>query len=283
MPHDDPWAPCQTPCATIAAMRPTAGLKRGLLMLAMASSGPLMGLGICAAAAVASPSDVESPPPYAPLNAAPNVWMWNSSSLSPPPARAVRLGAAGSDFNSIVVVAGTLQSADGKTALLARFGAVSQLLTVRYWSTTDRTWRALVLAATAMTNEIAGVPRGDFTSGELERGQAVFLSQTDSRSSNAVIYSMRVLESTPRSFIVQTENVTPVRWSVMTLYHPGDLRSLYFLEQVTPGTWSYYSLTRIAGSRWLMAGHENSYINRVVALYRYFAGIQTDLEPPPAP
>jgi hypothetical protein len=221
-------------------------------------------------------------PPYAPLNAAPNVQLWKATSLPALPAIAACLGASSPQFSALLAVAGTFQSADGEAALLSRFGEVSKLLLVRYWSTTDHTWRPLVTAATALTKEVDGQPRRDFTNTEIESGQDLFLSQTDSRSTNEVIYRMRLLETDSPRLVVETENVTPVRWWALTLYKPGDLRTFYFLDQRSPGIWSYYSLTRIGGGRWLMTGHENSYINRVVALYRYIAGIPTDLEPPPA-
>jgi hypothetical protein len=183
----------------------------------------------------------------------------------------------------LLAVAGTLQSADGEAALLSRFGAVSRLLRVRYWSTTDHTWRPLLTAVTALTNQVSCQPRGDFTTTEIESGQDLYLAQTDSRSTNEVIYRMRLRGSDSQHFVIETENVTPVRWWALTLYKPGDLYSLHFLDQRSPGIWSYYSLTRIDGGRWLITGHEKSYINRAVALYRHFAGIPTDLEPPPAP
>jgi hypothetical protein len=223
-------------------------------------------------------------PPYAPLNAAPKVQLWKDASLPALPAPAACLGASSPQSSStLVAVAGTFQNADGEAALLTRFGAVSRLLLVRYWSTTDHTWRPLLTSATALTQEVDGRPRTDFTAGELESGRDLYQSQTDSRSTNEVIYRMRLRESDSQHFIIETENVTPVRRWGLTLYKPGDLHSLYFVDQRSPGIWTFYSLTRIGGGRWLVLGHENSYINRVVAFYRYFAGIPTDLEPPPAP
>ena len=66
------------------------------------------------------------------------------------------------------------------------------------------------------------------------------------------------------------------------MFEPSDLRSVYILEQAEPGIWSYYSLTRIAGNSWLSGGHDKSYINRILAMFRHLASIQSDLEPPPA-
>jgi hypothetical protein len=252
-------------------------------MCAVAASGGAFTMGAVADTSPVAPCvGGVAQPPYAPLNAAPNVQLWNGSSLSALPALAVCFGASTPQFGTLLAVAGTFQSGDGEAALLSRFGAISKLLLVQYWSTTDHTWRPFLTAATALTKEVGGQPRSDFTTTEIESGQDLYLGQTDSRSTNEVIYRMRLRESDSQHFLIETENVTPVRRWALTLYKPGELCSLYFLDQRSPGIWSYYSLTRVGGSRWLIAGHENSYINRAVALYRHFAGIPTDLEPPPA-
>jgi hypothetical protein len=259
--------------------------RRGLVlvMLAVAAVGARVPIGTGAEAPAAPPCDGTSPqPPYASIGTAPNVQMWKDQSLPEFPARAECLGWETPAFRTLIAVAGTLQTTDGADALLSRFGEISSLLLVRYWSTTDQTWRPLVLAAAALTQKVAGQARGDFTTAELKSGQDVYLSQRDSRGASEVIYRMRVRESTPDRFVIETENVTSVRLWALTLFKPGDLRSLYFIEQHSPDIWTYYGLTRIAGGSWLVAGHEKSYINRAVALFRHFAGIPTDLEPPPA-
>jgi hypothetical protein len=252
----------------------------GLLLCAVAASGAFALRAGADTSALAPCVDLVPQPSYAPPDAAPKVQLWNATSPPALPALAACLGVSSPRSGTFLTVAGTFQSADGETALLSRFGAVSKLLLVRYWSTTDHTWRPLLTAAAALTREAGGQPRRDFTTAEIESGQDLYLAQTDSRSTNEVIYRMRLREGDSQQFLVEIENVTPVRWWALTLYKPGELRSLYLLERRAPGIWSYYSLSRIGGSRWLMTGHENSYINRGVALYRHFAGIPTDLEPP---
>ena len=49
----------------------------------------------------------------------------------------------------LVAVAGRLRESGGVAALLARFGSVSHLRSVRYWSVTDRSWRTLSSATAA--------------------------------------------------------------------------------------------------------------------------------------
>jgi len=140
----------------------------------------------------------------------------------------------------------------------------------------------LVTAASALTTRDSGEPRKDFTNAELQSGQDVYFAQKDSRGAGEVIYRMRVRESNPTHLVIETENVTAVRWLTMTLLKPGGLRALYVFRERSRGVWTYHSLTRIAEGSWLIAGHENSYINRVVALYRHIVDIPTDLEPPAA-
>jgi hypothetical protein len=260
-----------------------AGRLPVLFMCAVAASGGVFTMRAGADTSPIAPCvDGVAQPPYAPLNAAPNVQVWKATSLPTLPALAGCFGASSPQSGMLLAVAGTFRSADGAAALLSRFGAVSNLLRVRYWSTTDHIWRPFLTAATALTKEVGGQPRRDFSATEIESGENLYLAQTDSRSTNEVIYRMRLRESDSQHFLVETENVTPVRRWALTLYKPGDLRSLYFLDQRSPGIWSYYSLMRIDATPWLMTGHENSYINRAVALYRHFADIPTDLEPPPA-
>lgn len=259
----------------------TFGLRRMLVGLMISVAG----VAISAATEIAAtpPCEGSMPQPgYAPVGAPPNVQIWKDQSLAGFPDRVSCIGWSTPKFRMLIAVAGTFQNSEGTLALLSRFGAVSTLLSVRYWSTTDQSWRPLVLSASALRGKVATQTRADFTSAELEGGKDVYLAQADSRGAGEVMYRMRVRESKPSGFIIETENVTSARWLALTLLKPGGLDSVYFVQQRSPGIWSYYSLTRIAESSWLIAGHEQSYINRVVALYRHIAGIPTDLEPPPA-
>jgi hypothetical protein len=237
------------------------------------------------AATSASPScKVELPQSlYAPVGAAPNIQIWKQPNLAGIPPQAACLGLADQGLRMLVAVAGTFESAGGEPAILARFGEVSKLLSVRYWSTTEKKWRPLVLAAAALTTRDSSQSRKDFTNAELQSGQDVYFSQTDSRGASEVIYRVRVRESSRTRLVIETENVTAVRLFALTLLKPGGIRAAYFFEERSRGLWTYYGLTRIAEGSWLISGHDNSYVNRVVALYRHITGIPTDLEPPAAP
>ncbi|MHB8720211.1 MAG: DUF6675 family protein [Steroidobacteraceae bacterium] len=248
-------------------------------------------IALCAVMAISraetpasAPCDAHLPPTfYAPVGAAPNIQVWKQPSLAGLPPPAVCLGLAAPDLRMLVTVAGTFENPGGAPAILARFGEVSKLLSVRYWSTTEKKWRPLVLAAAALTTRDSGQPRNDFTNAELQSGQDMYFSQRDSRGAGNVIYRVRVREGGRARLVIETENVTALRLLALTLLKPGGMRALYFFEERSRGIWTYYGLTRIAEGSWLVSGHENSYVNRVVALYRHITGIPTDLEPPAAP
>jgi hypothetical protein len=90
------------------------------------------------------------------------------------------------------------------------------------------------------------------------------------------------LLSQPTELLIETANVDAVRQWGITVYAPGGLHTLYFLKKQSADVWDYYSITRILPGTFLAAGHDKSFINRAVALYRHIVGLPTDAEPPSA-
>jgi len=263
------------------------GRRPGIRSFAASILAVVLGGSCVAADTVAPPvppcAGALPDPTYGPIGGPPNIRTWSDGRIADLPSLGACLGWTEGDFRTLVATAGTFRAPGGSSEILSGFGSVSSLLLVRYWSTTDHGWLPLVTAATAMTSADHGQARADFTAKELASGRDVFMSQRDNRSASDVVYRMRVRESTDQRIVIETENVTPVRWWAVTLFPPGALRSVYFLDERSRDIWSYYALTKVAGGSWLVAGHEKSYINRVVALYRHLVGIPTDQEPPAAP
>lgn len=217
-----------------------------------------------------------SPGPGAP----PQVQVWNSGELPAawrPPACT---GWTTRSFKMLIALAGSFRHDGDAEALLGRFGAVSILTEIRYWSVSDSAWRPLVTEATALSAPDPDRRRADFTAAEMAAGDDLFFAQSDNRSSNEVVYRLRVLEMRPGRLVIQAENVSAVRLLLLSLFEPGDIQIVYFLERRSPGVWDYYSLTRTNPR---FGGHVASYINRAVAAYRHIAGIPTDRDPPLAP
>ncbi len=277
---------CATQATAIRAVansgaRPAATILVGLslLYLALAASR-----ASASGAPPHPPCDGAQPQPaYAMVGSAPSVASWTASNGAAAPTLARCTGWLPANIQSLHAVSANFSSPADANKLLQRFGAVTGLLTIRYWSVTDHAWRPLLSSATALSSFASGQARDDFTLAELQSGGDLYLAQQDSRSPTSTIYRMRMRENSPNRFVIETENLTPIRRWGITLFRARDIQAVYFLDQRSPGIWSYYSLTKLAGKSWLTAKNDRSYINRTVALYRYFAGIPSDQEPPAAP
>jgi len=215
---------------------------------------------------------------YPALNSPPLVQVMRAASSAEP------VGAACFDERTSaatwISVASVVRTADSLNTVIGRFGAISQLLTVQYWSTTDHTWRPLVSSASAI---VGTRPRADYSPDELATGDTRHYLITDTRSGRPVTYRLRLRQAQQGRVIVETSNVDAIKWWGITLYAAGGLDTWYFLRERSPGVWHYYSITRVLPASFLAEGHEKSYINRAVALYRHYMRLPTDTEPPSAP
>ena len=178
----------------------------------------------------------------------------------------------------VVAIAAQFHYGGTKDDLLARFGAISTLLNVRYWSVTESDWRTLITHAAALRGPNLSEPRADFTLTELKGGQDLYFTETDNRLGEAVIYRMRATAK-GESLVITTENVSPVQKFMVPLANPGDLQSIHYLTQIASGTWSYYAVARTVAPPLGMFGilRNESYVNRALALYSHFTN--TVVEP----
>jgi hypothetical protein len=182
-----------------------------------------------------------------------------------------------------VTVASVLRTKESPGSLVERFGAISQLLSVHYWSTTDHEWRPLVSAASAIAASDSTRLRADYSPAELAAGSDLYYRVADTRSGHATTYRLRLLENEHGRVVVETSNVEAIKQWGITLYAPKGLDTWYVLNERAPSVWAYYSITRILPASFLAEGHEKSFINRAVALYRHYLRLPTDAEPPSAP
>jgi len=166
--------------------------------------------------------------------------------------------------------------------MLDRIGAISHLAGMRYWSTTHQAWQTLITNATALAAPHTNRKRSDFTADDLKPGAVVYFEQTDNLAGRAT-FRLHIHEASDTRIVFDVENVTPMKYFLLTLFHPGELQSIYFLDRDGAGVWRYYSLTRTgARASSLTSGKPISAVNRAVAYFRRFAGIPEDLEPPAA-
>jgi hypothetical protein len=219
-------------------------------------------------------------PAYAEADRQPNVAWWTREALRAwaPPACAAR---SAEERHLVVALAASISHAGTSDELLQRFGAVSNLRGMRYWSVTDREWRVLINDAAAIQGQDPKRRRDDFSARELKSGRDLYFVQADSRSTGEVVYRMRAREARADRVVVEIENVSTVKLFFVPIFKPGELRFVYFLDRRAAGLWGYYVLVFANTPR--AEGNEASFINRAAALYRRFTGVPDDAAPPLAP
>jgi hypothetical protein len=211
--------------------------------------------------------------------------LWSKTELgsgwTPPSCTAWPAGEA----TIVVGLAGHFQYAGSADTLLARIGAISSLSEVRYWSVTEKQWNNMFARAVALNGPDLKKTRGDFSAAELRMGGNFYFAAADNRSGKDAVSRLRVIAADGAHFVLETENVTPLRWTILTYAAPGGFQTWYFLDRGGDGAWRFYSLTRVLYASSLLRGviPDKSYINRSVAMYRHFLGLRTDRDPPAAP
>ena len=229
------------------------------------------------------PCGVTTFPPYPDLENSPVARSWDRAESGRDWIPPTCTGWTDPGFTSLVVTVARFRHASGVEGLLRRIGAISEHTGIRYWSTTHKRWKTLILNAYALSEADGDRRRGDFSPGEMEEGRNLYYQQEDNLSGKT-IYRMRIRSASPDRLVFDTENAGTVRYFLMTMFHPGGMQSITFLDRESQDVWRYYSITRTSkDANLLTAGYEASSINRAVAFYRYLAGIPTDKEPPAAP
>lgn len=198
----------------------------------------------------------------------PAIETWSRIEWTPPRCLAFN----DSRFKFVTAVAGRIEAPDA-AALRARLGAISTSRGLQYWSVSEGAWRVLIKDAAALTGE-HGERRDDFASAELREGATLHFVEQDNRSDGPVTYAMHVLESKDDRLVVETQNVTPVRALLATLFPPHAMRTAYILTRIDSRTWGFYAISAATEhASGLVSLAKNSYENRAKALFAHVAGV----------
>jgi hypothetical protein len=221
-------------------------------------------------------------PSYPSLDDPANVKSWSINDLGrdwTPPACT---GWTTSGFATLATTVARFRYSAGADGLLRHIGAISELVGVRYWSTTHKRWQTLIVDAHALNDSQSSQRRADFAPDEMKPGAFLYFDQADNLSGKAM-YRMHIVEASPDRIVVDVENVSPLRYFYLTVIPAGETQSIYFLDRESDGVWRFYGIVRIGkNANRMVAGNEASSINRAVAFYRHLVGIRTDLDPPAA-
>ncbi len=227
------------------------------------------------------PCGKEPIPPYPGVDDSATVKSWSKAEVGGdwrPPACT---GWAAAGFTTLVTTVARFRHTSEAEGLLRHIGAISELAGIRYWSTTHKQWQTLIVDAYALTGWQSGQRREDFTPDEMKEGKILYFEQVDNLSGKA-IYRMHIAEASADRLVFDVENVSTIRYLFITVFHPGEMQSIYFLDRESDNVWRYYSILRTGMNANRLAGNKSSSVNRAVAFYRHLVGIPTSQEPPAA-
>lgn len=192
---------------------------------------------------------------------------WTDLDWQPPAC----LGGWPSRFKFVIALAGHVTIADG-TVVLARLGAISKMRGLQYYSVTEGASRELIKDASALGENDPQRRRGDFTAEEMASGAGLLFLEEDNRSAHPVIYRMRVTHSDRDRVVVETENVSPVKSFLVTLFPPGSFRATYIFTRFQGSDWGLYVVSASTDDASnLVKLAKASYVNRAQALFQHLA------------
>lgn len=222
-------------------------------------------------------------PPYGEVDGKPLVATWANKDLHKlgwtPPAC---LGWQ-SDSRLVAALAARFHAASSLDQVAQPLADVSHYAAVKFWAITRHEWRPMALSAWAVAGPDSKERRPDPPVSALQAGRDFYYSE-DAELAGHVVYRTRVLEHTADRLVLETENVTPIKVAIVTLFDPGALQVATFLQRIDTDTWGLYEITRASEqSSSMVAGYQSSYLNRLEAVRRMLARQPTDRDPPIAP
>jgi hypothetical protein len=205
-------------------------------------------------------------PPFAAPGQPPTLQEWKERELrmegwEPPGC----LGWAGDRTRKVTTLAAEFTAGGAIEQLLARVGAFSAYRTISYWSASRNAWQKLVIAA--------GLEGGGDLPASAFRAGATYTYFEEDRAGRSM-FRLTVRERSADRAVVVLENITPIKIFLGTLFEAGALQSTILIVRRGPDRWGYYHALRAGeGASLLAVNGGASYANRMIALYRYVAGL----------
>ncbi len=221
-----------------------------------------------------------TPPAYPTADQPPDIRVVFYNDLGPQWAPPACTGWRPANVAFVILTSGSFRSNDSVEDIAKRIGTISAYHDILYWSHTRQAWRPIMPEAYALATADPESKRANFTAAEMLDHAPHYFWQS---ASGKFAYRLQVMRHDDTHMVVEMENVTGFQALFLPVFRPGDARMQYYLEK-QGDVWRYYSMIGVSGpfsSLLRTASAETSFINRAGAIYRYFAGIPTDQEPPP--
>jgi hypothetical protein len=173
-------------------------------------------------------------------------------------------------------LAGTFTFAGGMDRLLNRLGAFSDYKLISYRSHMGDL-RPLVHEAGLMRSSSPSVG-ADLVAKDFVQGRIYGYFQIDS-AGRRTTYQMTILERSASRIALGIENTSPISFAFVSLFDPGALQSVLFLERIGPDRWHYYHAIRAGdGASVLALSDSAAYSYRLRAIFNYVASTGQVLE-----
>ncbi|SKA37727.1 hypothetical protein SAMN02745126_05946 [Enhydrobacter aerosaccus] len=222
-------------------------------------------------------------PPYGAVDGKPLVATWRNVDLHKLGWQVPSCMGWGGDSRLVAALAARFHSTRSLDELAAPLAAVSDYPAIKFWAITRREWRPMALAAWSVEGPDGKLRQPDPPVTALQPGRDFYYAE-DAEMAGRAVYRLRVLEHSADRLVLETENVTPIRVAIVTLFEPAALQVATFLQRLDGDVWGLYEITRAsADSSSMVAGYQSSYLNRLEAIRRLLAGQPLDRDPPIAP
>lgn len=260
----------------------SVGRRSGAALFAL-----LLGILPPTASAASAPvppcAGLAAQPAFPAQDARPVIVVWRGETLDRAAPVPACLGWPNFDFSTLLAMAGRFRHPGGVDAMLADFGRFSSMAGLKYWSISDERWQVLIERSEAVVDPKTRQVRPDFQPSELQPGRDLYFQQRENRGQQDIVYRLRVLSSGPDGFSVSVTNASSIDFLFIRLFAPGDLNSVYFFQRLGGDDWGYWAIggTHL-GLTGIFGPHIGSFKNRAMAIYRHFAGVPEDREPPAA-
>jgi len=260
------------------------GVKRVIVLLAAlmtpvsaAAQGSFQGF------ALRPPCEGVPDAAYAMVGGAPIIGSWHEADPNKAPWQAAPCLRWSDGHTRMSTALAAAMRAGSLEQLLTRYGALSKYNLIRFWSVLHQNWEEFVSSAGFVDGPAARYSLPDLTAEQFVTGREFYYYEID-HSGRRSINRLTVRQRTADSVELATENITPIAVAMFTVFEPRALQSVTYIRPRGPQEWNYLATIGVGeGSDFIAVRSPSPYINRLMALYRYMAGLQTDGAPPAAP